>query len=68
MIALNKVDTIDAELTRGAGRGARSGVRRPGAPVSGATGEGVEAVLDAVLGHIGRLAEESRAEEDWTPL
>jgi GTP-binding protein len=69
VIALNKVDTIDAELTAAlaAELAAASGAKVY--PVSGATGEGVEAVLDAVLGHVGRLAEESRAEEkDWSPL
>ena len=69
VIALNKVDTIDAELTAALAAELEAASGAKVHPVSGATGEGVEAVLDAVLGHIGRLAEESRAEEkDWTPL
>jgi GTP-binding protein len=69
VIALNKVDTIDAELTAALAAELEAASGAQVHPVSGATGEGVEAVLDAVLGHVGRLAEESRAEEkDWTPL
>jgi hypothetical protein len=37
--------------------------------VSGATGDGVDAVLDALVEHIGRLKEPSTAEEEgWSPL
>ena len=71
VIALNKSDTIDDELADGAG--GRAARPRPGArvfPVSGATGAGVEAVLDALVGHIGRIAAEAAAAEegDWSPL
>ncbi len=69
VIALNKIDTLDAELTAAlAGElGSASGAKVH--PVSGATGAGVDSVLDAVLGQIGRLAEEEAAEEKgWSPL
>jgi GTP-binding protein len=70
VIALNKVDLLDAELTAAlvAELHAESGSRV--FPVSGATGEGVEKVLDALLHGIGNLAaEESEEDEgDWSPL
>jgi GTP-binding protein len=69
VIALSKSDTIDSELAAALGGEleAISGARV--FPVSGATGEGVEAVLDALVGRIGGLAEQSAAEEsDWSPL
>jgi GTP-binding protein len=70
VIALNKTDTIDDELSAAlAGElAAASGARV--FPVSGATGAGVEAVLDALVGHIGRIAAEAAAAEegDWSPL
>ncbi len=67
--ALNKVDTIDDELIAAlsAELEAVSGARVH--PVSGATGAGVAAVLDALVEPIGRLAEESAAEDSgWSPL
>ena len=70
VIALNKIDTIDAELSAAlaAELEAESGARVY--PVSGATGAGVEEVLDAILGHIGRLAQEKAETEEsgWSPL
>ena len=69
VIALNKTDTIDAELSAAlaAELEAESGARVH--PVSGATGEGVAAVLDALVEQIGRATEPSAAEEaGWSPL
>jgi GTPase len=69
VIALNKVDTIDEEMSAAL---AAELVQASGAkifPVSGATSAGVDAVLDALVEHFGRLAEEEAAEErDWSPL
>ncbi|MEA3036052.1 MAG: GTPase [Sphingomonadales bacterium] len=68
VLAINKADTLDEELIAAlAGElEAEAGVRP--LPLSGVTGEGVEAVLDALLLHLGpakAAAEEDRA---WSPL
>jgi GTP-binding protein len=69
VLVLSKSDTIDAELAEAlsAELAAESGM--PVLAVSGATGDGVEQVLDAVIEHLGarkRPAED--AEADWSPL
>lgn len=52
LIALNKIDTVDAELVSAF----RAELRAAGAkrvfPISGATGKGMNALLDAVLEHL----------------
>ena len=69
VIALNKIDTLDAELTAALAAELEDASGGKVFPVSGATGEGVEAVLNAVVGHIGRIAEENVEEEKgWSPL
>jgi GTPase len=69
VIALNKVDTIDEELAAALAGELATASGRKVYPVSGATGEGVEAVLDALIEHIGRLdAEAAEDESDWSPL
>jgi GTP-binding protein len=71
VIALNKTDTLDEELIAAlsAELEAEAGVRP--LPLSGATGEGAEAVMDALLRHLdgGREAtEEHEQEGQWSPL
>jgi len=69
VIALNKVDTIDAELVAAlvAELAGASGAEVH--PVSGATGQGAESVLDALVGHLGTLeAEEIAEDERWSPV
>jgi GTPase len=71
VIALNKIDTIDAELADVLAAELRSESGASVIPVSGATGEGVESVLDAIVERIGRLASEASEgaiEGDWSPL
>ena len=69
VIALNKVDTIDAELTAALAAELEAASGASVHPVSGATGEGVDGVLDALISRIGRLAEaEAGEQEDWSPL
>ncbi len=69
VIALNKIDTLDAELTAALAHELESESGAKVHPVSGATGAGVDSVLDAVLGRISRLAEEKAVEEKgWSPL
>ena len=78
LVALNKVDLADPELVEGFTEELRqAGVDRV-FPISGATGEGIEALLDAVLEYLPAVTgtEEPRqdpdegAEEDaqWSPL
>ena len=69
IVALNKADTLDVELTAAlaAELEAASGARV--LPVSGATGDGVEAVLDALVERLGREKVEAASEETpWSPL
>ena len=69
VIALNKVDLVDPEEREAliAALSEAAGTRVY--PVSGATGEGVEAVLDALLAGVGAVRDEEGAtEEDWSPL
>lgn len=77
LVALNKLDLADKEL----GEGFAEELIAAGADkvfrVSGATGEGIEELLDAVLGYLpDRTATETHAEEvedegeapDWSPI
>jgi GTP-binding protein len=68
VLALNKVDTIDEELIAAlsAELEAEAGLRP--LPLSGATGAGAEAVLDALLRHLGPAKEAAKEEGQWSPL
>jgi GTP-binding protein len=70
VLALNKTDTLDEELIGALSDEleAEAGVRP--LPLSGATGEGTEAVLDLLLQHLdgGREATEEDVSEQWSPL
>ena len=69
VIALTKLDTIDAELAEALGAELNEASGASVFPVSGITGEGVEAVLDAIVERLGRLAEKSEEQaEGWSPL
>jgi len=75
VVALNKVDTIDAELITAISAELQEASGQPVFPLSSAAGTGLEPVLDALLGYVG---EEQAAElEDgddmaeakpWSPL
>jgi len=76
LIALNKIDLADAELAAGfAAELEAAGAERVFA-VSGATGQGVDALLDAVLAYLpahtatetSGAAEEDEEQGDWSPL
>jgi GTPase len=68
-IALNKSDTIDAELAEALGAELRAVSAAPVFAVSGVTGAGVDAVLDALVARLGEKAEaEAEAEAGWSPL
>ena len=71
VIALNKVDTLDAELVEALVAELETESGAPVIPISGATGEGVEKVLDAILQRLGGIAAEEAEEHeegDWSPL
>jgi GTP-binding protein len=68
VLALNKADTLDEELIEAlAGElEAEAGVRP--FPLSGVTGAGVEAVLDALLEHLGPAKAPAEEDQIWSPL
>jgi GTP-binding protein len=69
VLALNKCDTLDDELLDALSDEleAEAGVRP--LRVSGATGEGAEKALDAILAHLSPAArEEEENQGDWSPL
>ncbi|MCT2560173.1 GTPase ObgE [Tsuneonella sp. YG55] len=78
LIALNKVDLADAELAEGFAKELRAAGADAVYPISGATGEGIEALLDAALSYLpDRTATETRGSEvedapdesdEWSPL
>lgn len=78
LVALNKIDLADAELARGFAEELQAAGADAVFPISGATGEGIEALLDAALGYLpDRTATETRGNEvedvpasggEWSPL
>jgi GTP-binding protein len=76
VVALNKCDTLDAELIEALSDELEEAAGVRPLPLSGATGEGVEAVLDLLLRHLdggreataSREAEEEEAAKGWSPL
>jgi len=67
VIALNKSDIVGDELAEALAGELREASGAAVFPVSGATGAGVEAVLDALVRQLGGKAE-AGAEPDWSPL
>ncbi|WP_341711680.1 GTPase ObgE [Erythrobacter sp.] len=77
LVALNKLDLADKELGEGFAEELIAAGAEKVFRVSGATGEGIEELLDAVLGYLpDRTATETHAEEvedegeapDWSPI
>ncbi|ANY20031.1 GTPase Obg/CgtA [Tsuneonella dongtanensis] len=78
LIALNKVDLADAELVEGFAKELRAAGADAVFPISGATGEGIEALLDAALSYLpDRTATETKGSEvedvaedggEWSPI
>jgi GTP-binding protein len=52
LIALNKIDLVDAELVRAFTKELKAAGAKKVFPISGATGAGFEALLDAVVSHL----------------
>ncbi|MBU3078627.1 GTPase ObgE [Sphingomonas quercus] len=73
ILALNKVDAIDAKTLKSLTRKLEKASGATVLPLSGATGEGLDAVLDALLAAIGPAATNVEAthesgEGEWSPL
>jgi len=77
LIALNKVDLADGELVDAFAKELQAAGADKVFPLSGATGEGVENLLNAVLQHLpdrtstetkGKVEENSAEAEPWSPL
>jgi GTP-binding protein len=69
VLVLSKADTIDQELIEALSAELREASGGRVLAVSGATGAGVEAALDAVIRELGAGPEQDEASEaDWSPL
>ncbi len=77
LIALNKIDLADAELAAGFAAELRAAGAERVFPISGATGAGIDALLDAALAYLpARTATEQPAapggddapDKEWSPL
>jgi len=78
LVALNKIDLADPELVAGFVKELKAAGAKEVYPVSGATGEGVEALLDAVLAYLpqytaseqpaGPVADDGDEPGEWSPL
>ncbi|RKF21220.1 GTPase ObgE [Altericroceibacterium spongiae] len=77
LVALNKLDLADEELFEGFAEELKAVGAEKVFPISGATGAGVEALLDAILGylphktmteHPGNEIEDEAEEKPWSPL
>ncbi|KHL25424.1 GTPase CgtA [Croceibacterium mercuriale] len=79
LIALNKIDLADAELAEGFAAELRAAGAEQVFPISGATGAGMSALMDAVISHLpARTATETKTVESeeepaadgesWSPL
>lgn len=78
LVALNKVDLADAELAEGFAAELRAAGAEEVFPISGATGAGIEKLLDKVLGYLpAKTSTETNAaqvevgdedEKPWSPL
>ena len=72
VVALNKCDTLDQELIDALSDELEEAAGMRPLPLSGATGEGLEAVLDLLLRHLDGGREQTSGAgdgaEDWSPL
>ena len=73
LVALNKVDLADPELVAGFSAELRAAGAGQVFAISGATGEGVSGLLDAVLGYLPQRSSIERATggevgEEWSPV
>jgi GTP-binding protein len=76
LIALNKIDTVDAELVKAFTAELKAAGAKKVYPISGATGAGMDKLLDAVIAHLPAatvterpIGEREAADETpWSPI
>ncbi len=76
LIALNKIDTVDAELVKAFTKELKAAGAKKVYPISGATGKGMDALLNAVIEHLPAATTTERPigqqevadEKPWSPL
>ena len=77
LIVLNKIDLVDAELVRAFTRELKQAGARKVFPISGATGKGIDALLDAVLEYLPAATvterpsgevENADEQKPWSPI
>ncbi len=76
LIALNKIDTVDAELVRAFSKELKAAGAKQVYPISGATGAGMDKLLDAVAAHLPAAtaterpagAQEEIDDSPWSPI
>ena len=76
LIALNKIDLVDTELVRAFTKELKAAGANKVYPISGATGAGMDRLLDAVIEHLPAAtvterpmgAQEEAGVADWSPL
>jgi GTP-binding protein len=69
VVALNKIDTLDAELVDALAAELEEACGHPPLRLSGATGQGSTEVLDAILDKLGPAKSEQVEEQsEWSPL
>ena len=76
LIALNKIDLVDTELVRAFTKELKAAGANKVYPISGATGAGMDRLLDAVIEHLPAAtvterptgAQEELGVADWSPL
>ena len=76
LIALNKIDLVDAELVKAFTKELKAAGAKKVFPISGATGKGLDALLDAVIDHLPAATvterpdgeREEAEDKPWSPL
>ena len=76
LIALNKIDTVDTELVKAFTKELKAAGAKKVFPISGATGKGMGALLDAVIDHLPAATVTERPggereevdDKPWSPL
>ena len=76
LIALNKIDTVDTELVRAFTKELKAAGAKHVYPISGATGKGMDKLLDAVISHLPAAtvterplgAQEEVDDTPWSPI
>ncbi|MGQ0559191.1 MAG: GTPase ObgE [Sphingosinicella sp.] len=68
LVALNKIDTLDEELTTALAAELEAVAGGKVYPIAGATGDGVEALLDAITAALVAGRGENAGERPWSPL